>query len=319
LTCQCSLPKSQHEEKAVFNYHTYSEKKNSPLEWNPKICTEPGELTDAYGSIEFDNYAGMFVSKYIRAFHRTDMDLISSLLFETWKCKIPQLIISVTGGARLNVNPKIRDVFCNGVVKAAYSTNAWITTGGSYTGIMKYIGEAVHRNINSLNVEKRLILLGIANWTTVAKRESLILTDSCQQPVEYNLKDFQAKEGIKAERLDPNHSHFILVDNSNENEFGGEIDFRARLEDHLRKTVKIGDYGELPVVMVVFEGGPNTARAVIESVRKRIPCIFINRTGRMANILSFIYETVEEAEIQKKAKLISKEKNKKEHASLDKE
>ena len=42
---------------------------------------------------------------------------------------MPQLIISVTGGAQLSVNPKLRDVFCNGVVKAAYSTNAWITTG----------------------------------------------------------------------------------------------------------------------------------------------------------------------------------------------
>jgi len=159
---------------------------------------------------------------------------------------------------------------------------------------MKYIGEAVNKNINSLNAEKRLVLLGIANWTTVAKRESLILKDNCQQPVEYSLKDFKSQKGIKVERLDPNHTHFILVDNSRENEFGGEIDFRARLEDHLRRTVKIGEYGELPVVMVVLEGGPNTARAVIESVRKRIPCIFINRSGRMSDIFSFIYETVEE-------------------------
>jgi len=126
---------------------------------------------------------------------------------------------------------------------------------------MKYIGEAVNKNINSLNAEKRLVLLGIANWTTVAKRESLILKDNCQQPVEYSLKDFKSQKGIKVERLDPNHTHFIL--------------------------------GELPVVMVVLEGGPNTARAVIESVRKRIPCIFINRSGRISDIFSFIYESIE--------------------------
>jgi len=205
---------------------------------------------------------------------------------------MPQLIISVTGGARLSVDPKLRDVFCNGVVKAAYSTNAWITTGGSYAGVMKYIGEAVHKNINSLNAEKRLVLLGIANWTTVAKRESLILSENCQQPVEYSLKDFESQPGIEAKLLDPNHTHFILVDNSHENKFGGEIDFRARLEDHLRRTVKIGEYDELPVVMVALDGGPNTARAVVESVRKKIPCIFINRSGRISNICSFIYETI---------------------------
>jgi len=179
------------------------------------------------------------------------------------------------------------------VVKAAYSTNAWITTGGSYAGVMKYIGDAVHKNINSLNAEKRLVLLGIANWTTVAKRESLILSENRQQPVEYSLKDFESQKGIEAGLLDPNHTHFILVDNSRENEFGGEIDFRARLEDHLRQTVKIGEYDELPVVMVVLDGGPNTARAVKKSVRERIPCIFINRSGRISDIFSFIYESIE--------------------------
>ncbi len=48
---------------------------------------------------------------------------------------------------------------------------------------------------------------------------------------------------IKSELLDPNHSHFILVDNSQLNTFGGEIEFRARLESHIQKKI--------PVVMVV--------------------------------------------------------------------
>ena len=35
--------------------------------------------------------------------------------------------------------------------------------------------------------------------------------------------------------LDMNHTHFILVDDGSENQFGKEIEFRANLENELRK------------------------------------------------------------------------------------
>lgn len=106
------------------------------------------------------------------------MEKITKLLFNYWKLKPPKLIISVTGGAKLDgLNPRLRDVFCNGVVKAAYSTNGWITTGGSYSGIMKYIGEAFKKDVRSLNEDEKITVLGIANWNTVAKRDGLILSE----------------------------------------------------------------------------------------------------------------------------------------------
>ena len=48
------------------------------------------------------------------------------------KCKLdqPQLILSVTGGAKKFFLPsKIKTAFKRGLVKAAESTNAWIITG----------------------------------------------------------------------------------------------------------------------------------------------------------------------------------------------
>ncbi len=45
-------------------------------------------------------------------------------MFSVWKLKKPNLVISVTGGAqKLNIDPKLRNIFCDGVVKAAYSTS----------------------------------------------------------------------------------------------------------------------------------------------------------------------------------------------------
>lgn len=35
--------------------------------------------------------------------------------------------------------------------------------------------------------------------------------------------------------LDPNHTHFVLVDDGSEGQFGKEIKFRAKLENELRR------------------------------------------------------------------------------------
>ena len=36
--------------------------------------------------------------------------------------------------------------------------------------------------------------------------------------------------------LDPNHSHFFLVDNGTQHKYGGEIEFRAKLEKALSEN-----------------------------------------------------------------------------------
>lgn len=42
--------------------------------------------------------------------------------------------------------------------------------------------------------------------------------------------------------LEPNHSHFILVDDGSESQFGKEIEFRAHLENELRKGESLKYY-----------------------------------------------------------------------------
>jgi len=40
-----------------------------------------------------------------------------------WNIKKPELIISVTGGAKLNLNSELKETFCKGIVKAATTTS----------------------------------------------------------------------------------------------------------------------------------------------------------------------------------------------------
>ena len=48
---------------------------------------------------------------------------------------------------------------------------------------------------------------------------------------------------IQGSCIDNNHSHFLLVDDGTEGEYGGEIEFRARLQKFLaNKEISNGNY-----------------------------------------------------------------------------
>ena len=57
-------------------------------------------------------------------------------------------------------------------------------------------------------------------------------------PAFYNADDLSLIRGTAP--LDHNHTHFILVDNGTENQFGVEIKLRARLEEHISEMMETG-------------------------------------------------------------------------------
>ena len=69
----------------------------------------------------------------------------------------------------------------NNVPQAAQTTGAWIITGGTNTGVMRHVGEAVKGHTvmsrgTQLSKDKtsQLHLIGIATWGIVNHREDLI-------------------------------------------------------------------------------------------------------------------------------------------------
>ncbi len=86
--------------------------------------------------------------------------------------------------------------------------------------------------------------------------------------------------------LDPNHTHFILVDDGKNGEFGAEIDFRANLENELNKGKKLQNYtnpsmvitattDHIPMILIVVQGGPNTLKTVYESIKNNTPVLIL--------------------------------------------
>nr|XP_040024939.1 transient receptor potential cation channel subfamily M member 1-like isoform X2 [Gasterosteus aculeatus aculeatus] len=93
-------------------------------------------LTDAYGLIEFQS--GGFINKamYIRVSYDTKPDNLLHLMVKDWQLELPTLLTSVHGGLQnFDLQPKLKQVFGKGLIKAAVTTGAWIFTGGVNTGL----------------------------------------------------------------------------------------------------------------------------------------------------------------------------------------
>jgi hypothetical protein len=64
--------------------------------------------------------------------------------------------------------------------------------------------------------------------------EYCITTKIKQVPAVYNKHTVESIVGKKVP-LDHNHTHFILVDDGTESKFGGEIEFRSKLEGYISR------------------------------------------------------------------------------------
>ncbi|CAH3020787.1 unnamed protein product, partial [Porites evermanni] len=242
---------------------------------------------------------------FIRISDDTDPDDVLHLLQKEWKLELPKLVISVTGGAKNFVmHPKLKDLFRQGLLKAAKTTGAWIITGGTNTGVMKHVGKAVKghtvmsRGAMLTDKTSQVHLIGIAPWGIVEHRSELI--KKTQDLVTYHMT---SSLEIQGSCIDNNHSHFLLVDDGTEGKYGGEIAFRARFQKFLANKEISKRYNYLdensqndrpngiPVVLVVLEGGPNTIRTVLESVTSTpaVPVVIADGSGRAADILAYAY------------------------------
>ena len=71
----------------------------------------------------------------MRLSYDTPPDQILRLLQQQWNLELPKLLISVHGGiANFDLQPKLKRVFKQGLLKAARTTGAWIVSAGINTG-----------------------------------------------------------------------------------------------------------------------------------------------------------------------------------------
>ena len=164
----------------------------------------------------------------------------------------PKAVIMIAGGASKmgeHVRPDLSQLFTDGIAQVAASNEALIVDGGTQTGVMALIGLGVSKQ------PQRPILLGISPAENVTyPGKSMHRSGSAEVP------------------LDPNHSHFVLVES---NEWGGET---ATMYE-LAKAFSQG----CPSVAILINGGAITKNEVLYNVRQGRPIIIIEGSGRLAD------------------------------------
>uniref|UniRef100_UPI00398E55D5 transient receptor potential cation channel subfamily M member 4a n=1 Tax=Pristiophorus japonicus TaxID=55135 RepID=UPI00398E55D5 len=300
--CQCGYPKDCHISVATednFGAAIVSR-------WNTAEHTTE-EPTDAFGDLEFFG-KGRRHGKFVRLSSDTDPAIVYTLITQFWGIPPPNLVVSVVGGeGNLKMKTWLKDILRRGLVKAAQSTGAWIMTSGLQVGIGKYVGEAVRDHATaSTQSTAKVVAMGIAPWGIVYDKKRLV-NPKGSFPVKYAVSG--DKEALHA--LDDNYSAFLLVDDGSNNRMGGEIQFQARLEEHiLTQKTGIGGRGsiEIPVLCMLIQGGPNMLERIYKATQKNIPWLILAGSGGIADILaevmveSFTAETLKkevEALIQK--------------------
>nr|XP_033775417.1 transient receptor potential cation channel subfamily M member 1 isoform X2 [Geotrypetes seraphini] len=249
--------------------------------------------TDAYGILEFQGGGHSNKAMYIRVSYDTKPDLLLHLMVKDWQLELPKLLISVHGGLQnFEMQPKLKQVFGKGLVKAATTTGAWIFTGGVSTGIVRHVGDALKDH--SSKSRGRIYAIGIASWGIVENKEDLIGRDVT--------KPYQTMSNplSKLSVLNNTHTHFILADNGTIGKYEAEVKLRRQLEKHIslqKINTRLGQ--GVPLVTLIAEGGPNVISIVRECLQEvpPVPVVICDGSGRASDILSFAHKYSEEAGI----------------------
>ena len=164
----------------------------------------------------------------------------------------PKALIMIVGGASNmseQVHPNVVQLFAHGVAHVAISVGAMIIDGGTQAGVMTMIGQGVAEQ------QHRSTLLGVAPTGRVT----------------YPGKLPQVGDDERVS-LDPNHSHFVLVEVS---KFGDETETMYGLAAVLSTAC--------PSVAILINGGPIAEEEVLHNVRQGRSIIVIEGSGRFAD------------------------------------
>nr|XP_058157645.1 transient receptor potential cation channel subfamily M member 6 isoform X2 [Dasypus novemcinctus] len=244
--------------------------------------------TDTFGTINFQDGEHTYHSKYIRTSYDTKLDHLLHLMLKEWNMELPKLVISVHGGIQnFKMPPKLKEIFSQGLIKAAETTGAWIITEGINTGVSKHVGDAL--KAHSSQSLRKIWTVGIPPWGVIENQRDLIGKDVVC------LYQTLGNPLSKLTTLNSMHSHFILADDGTVGKYGNEMKLRRNLEKHLSlQKIHSRTIQGVPVVGLVVEGGPNVILSVWETVKDKDPVVVCEGTGRAADLLAFTHKHLED-------------------------
>jgi hypothetical protein len=187
-----------------------------------------------------------------KAVHAAPRRSVRSLL-EAIDLSTPAPVLAIVGGARAmeaSVAPRLQRLFERGALRAAADAGAIVLDGGTDSGVMAVLGEAVAVS------EGATTLVGVPPGGKVTYPG-----------------DVRTIAGTT--HLEPNHSHFVIA---NSDEWGGETSLLFDIIDVIGEA--------RPTVALVAAGGPGTIEEVVMSARRGMPIVVLAGTGGTADRLA---------------------------------
>ncbi|CAI5659078.1 unnamed protein product [Oreochromis niloticus] len=285
--CQCGAARNDHASVALGDYFSTAIVNH----WE-SVQHSSEQPTDAFGEVQFAG-ASKRTSHFLRLSWSTEPSLVYNILTTIWGLPAPNLVVSVVGGnSRTQIKTWVREILRQGLVKASQSTGAWILTTGLRERLGRCVGQAVRDHAaaaSSVSLNK-VVALGIAPWGVVEKREQLVNPQG-SFPVRYYVQNI-SRESCS---LDNNYQAFLLVDDGSVGRRGGEMGFRARLEEYIshQRTGILGSGSiDIPVVCMLISGDTDMLKRMDLSLKNSIPWLVLAGSGGLADFLSDVLENL---------------------------
>lgn len=180
-------------------------------------------------------------------------DASAQAILDVLEITSPRAVILLFGGAAgLDDSRKaaLATLFAGGVAPVAAELGALVIDGGTQSGVMAMMGEAVARSPGTSQ------LLGIAPKGKITNPEIA-----------------GASAAADSAPLEPNHSYFVLVESD---EWG----------DETTKMLELARAFNAPIVAILVNGGAIAADEALQSVRNGWQLLVIEGSGRFADELS---------------------------------
>ncbi|XP_006805836.1 transient receptor potential cation channel subfamily M member 4-like [Neolamprologus brichardi] len=288
--CQCGAARNDHASVALGDY--FSTAIVNHWESMQHSSEQP---TDAFGEVQFAG-ASKRHSHFLRLSWSTEPFFVYNILTTHWGLPPPNLVVSVVGGnSRTQIKTWVREILRQGLVKASQSTGAWILTTGLRERLGRCVGQAVRDHAaaaSSVSLNK-VVALGIAPWGIVEKREQLVNPQG-SFPARYYVQNI-SRDSCS---LDNNYQAFLLVDDGSVGRRGGEMGFRARLEEYIshQRTGILGSGSiDIPVVCMLISGDADMLKRMDRSLKSCIPWLVLAGSGGLADFLNDVLENLSSA------------------------
>jgi hypothetical protein len=289
--CSCIIPQPTNERQCCCGkkieahsppvYSKWKKKGPGPQAWEVGTCTLSSATTDAFGKIQFaGRTASESTARYIRLSFETEPDLIVDLIERYWmrgRKKTPRILITVTGGAEVfHMESRLRDAFAKGLSRMTTQSNAWVTTGGQFRGVMKMVGQTL-RDVYD-DQRNRVPCIGFCQWGFIRDTKDLVnINRKDGENATYHALDRTDETCIS---LDPNHTHFIIVDDGTEGKEYGEY----VLYNKVKKAMK--ERWSVPIITILLGANdPGPIKNVNETLCNDLPVLIMKGAGGVADLL----------------------------------